>query len=214
MRLDSELPGQSIYSGRQPGWQTHQLAQRTLPLPGQDSSSPPTTVPARGRTDKTTHIKHKISPAQLEITYEAQNDSNEEHKKTEKCGSNCKTCDNINTQNFIKSKSTNTQIKVTTINHEAWNCRTENCVYLISCKKCRLQYVGETKRKLQQRFNEHKRNVKNKLNIKLYQHFNEHNHNENDMEIEILQTFKHLSYFSPQQIDQIRKKPKIFGSNK
>lgn len=43
----------------------------------------------------------------------------------------------------------------------------QNTVYLIECKDCDLQYIGQTKRKLQDRINEHKRNIK--------EHHNRHN---------------------------------------
>ena len=35
------------------------------------------------------------------------------------------------------------------------NCATENVIYLISCKKCGIQYIGETSQKLKNRMNNH-----------------------------------------------------------
>ena len=34
-------------------------------------------------------------------------------------------------------------------------CETSNVIYMIQCTKCNLQYIGETKRRLKDRFNEH-----------------------------------------------------------
>ena len=34
-------------------------------------------------------------------------------------------------------------------------CETFNVIYLIQCRLCNLQYIGETKRRLKDRFNEH-----------------------------------------------------------
>ena len=36
-------------------------------------------------------------------------------------------------------------------------CETPNDIYMIQCTKCNLQYIGETKRRLKDRFNEHRR---------------------------------------------------------
>ena len=44
---------------------------------------------------------------------------------------------------------------------------TNNCVYLMSCKKCNLQYVGETGNALSSRFAQHKYNCTNKKNLRI-----------------------------------------------
>ena len=36
-------------------------------------------------------------------------------------------------------------------------CETKNLIYMIQCNRCHLQYIGETKRRLKDRFNEHRR---------------------------------------------------------
>ena len=41
------------------------------------------------------------------------------------------------------------------------NCKSKNLVYLIECKKCTKQYIGETKRQLHERFGEHDRSIQN-----------------------------------------------------
>ena len=38
-------------------------------------------------------------------------------------------------------------------------------IYIVQCNRCNLQYIGETKRRLKDRFNEHRRAV-DKTNIK------------------------------------------------
>ena len=45
------------------------------------------------------------------------------------------------------------------------NCATENVVYLISCTRCGVQYVGETSQKLRSRFNNHRNRLKNMANL-------------------------------------------------
>ena len=39
--------------------------------------------------------------------------------------------------------------------------KTSNVIYMIQCTKCNLQYIGETKRRLKDRFNEHRRPIIN-----------------------------------------------------
>ena len=43
-------------------------------------------------------------------------------------------------------------------------CNTKNLIYMVQCNHCHLQYIGETKRRLKDRFNEHRRPV-DKTNI-------------------------------------------------
>ena len=44
-------------------------------------------------------------------------------------------------------------------------CNTKNVICMVQCNRCNLQYTGETKRRLKDRFNEHRRAV-GKTNIK------------------------------------------------
>ena len=36
-------------------------------------------------------------------------------------------------------------------------CNAKNVIYMVQCNRCNLQYIGETKRRLKDRFNEHRR---------------------------------------------------------
>ena len=38
-------------------------------------------------------------------------------------------------------------------------CHTKNLIYISQCNRCNLQYIGETKRRLKDRFNEHRRTI-------------------------------------------------------
>ena len=40
------------------------------------------------------------------------------------------------------------------------NCKTDKCVYLISCKKCILQYTGKTKKETRDRYNGHRGHIR------------------------------------------------------
>ena len=67
-------------------------------------------------------------------------------------------------------------------------CNTKNIIYMIQCNRCHLQYIGETKRRLKDRFNEHRRSV-DKANIQskpitVAEHFLSHpNHCHTDMQL-------------------------------
>ena len=41
------------------------------------------------------------------------------------------------------------------------SCKSKNLIYLIECKKCHHQYIGDTKRQLSGRFGEHRRSILN-----------------------------------------------------
>jgi len=44
---------------------------------------------------------------------------------------------------------------------DSLSCTSKNLIYLIECKKCAKQYIGETKRQLNERFGEHRRSILN-----------------------------------------------------
>ena len=58
-------------------------------------------------------------------------------------------------------------------------------LYLIECKKCGKQYIGETKRQLNERFGEHRRSILNHNQLisptPISEHFNQHGHSINDV---------------------------------
>lgn len=61
-----------------------------------------------------------------------------------------------------------------------------NIIYKIHCNECDASYVGQTKRKLNTRINEHKRNIKQpKLNV-VSQHIMDSNHSMNWSNVQIL----------------------------
>ena len=43
--------------------------------------------------------------------------------------------------------------------HDHIDCNSKNLIYMIHCLRCNKQYIGETKRRLKDRFNEHRRPV-------------------------------------------------------
>ena len=65
------------------------------------------------------------------------------------------------------------------------NCKSRNLIYLIHCKKCKKQYIGETKRQLNERFGEHRRSILNHHELisptPVSTHFNQPGHSINDI---------------------------------
>ena len=51
------------------------------------------------------------------------------------------------------------------------NCNSSNLIYLITCKLCGLQYIGETKRKLKDRLNDHISNIRTNKITAIALHF-------------------------------------------
>ena len=67
------------------------------------------------------------------------------------------------------------------------SCNSKNLIYLIQCKKCHSQYIGETKRKLNERFGEHRRSILNHHQLlnptPVSLHFNQPGHSINDVQL-------------------------------
>ena len=97
-----------------------------------------------------------------------------------RCTSRCVTCQehNILESDSFKSHSTGAHHKI----RGHITCTTSNIIYLISCRICGIQYVGETKNSIKKRFYGHRSTVKNqKLDTPMGQHFNLPNHSISDM---------------------------------
>ncbi len=97
--------------------------------------------------------------------------------------SKCRTCLYIKPALKVKSHSTGSSYNIKTDSQ----CSTPNVVYVISCKKCGLQYVGETKTKLSLRFANHVSSIKTKKQYPVSIHFNSPNHNVKDVELMVIE---------------------------
>ena len=100
------------------------------------------------------------------------------YKKIQKCGvSTCLTCPYLDETNFFQS-STNGKKYFPAINGEhVLNCKSENIIYLMKCKLCGFQYIGETKCRLHIRFNGHRSRINsNKSGQLVHKHFQENCH--------------------------------------
>ena len=70
----------------------------------------------------------------------------------------------------------------------------KNVIYMIQCNHCSKQYIGETKRRLKDRFNEDRRPVDNPSNISkpttVSKHFRTNDHSTNDITLIPLELIK------------------------
>ena len=75
--------------------------------------------------------------------------------------------------------ATNEQRKM--IDHSS--CKSKNLIYFLQCNKCKCQYIGETKCKLNERFGEHRRSILNQQQLNdptpVSLHFNQAGHSIN-----------------------------------
>ena len=71
-----------------------------------------------------------------------------------RCGNNCLTCNYVN--DGLTMYTFNSTGETRLINHHI-DCNSKNVIYMIQCNHCHKQYIGETKRRLKDRFNEHRR---------------------------------------------------------
>ena len=99
------------------------------------------------------------------------------------CGSRkCKTCNHLVEGNTFTSNVTGRTYDVSSPGM-CMNCGTKSVIYLISCKKCGVQYVGETNQTLRCRFNNHRNRLKQLCGLYLYHHFSSDGHTLDDISI-------------------------------
>ena len=107
----------------------------------------------------------------------------------------CRYCPKLNTSGILTCS-------VTLAQHETKTnitCNSSNLIYCITCRKCKKQYVGQTKRTLMKRFNEHFYNTKTALKSKregtetmqskidpIGSHFSMPDHDTDDIQISVL----------------------------
>jgi hypothetical protein len=64
---------------------------------------------------------------------------------TMQCGSNCLCCSLLHVSNTIDSITMNRSYFPITAENIQMNCLTRSIIYVVTCKKCELQYVGQTR---------------------------------------------------------------------
>ena len=76
----------------------------------------------------------------------------------------CATCKHYNTCNSFKSTSTRHQYTI----RNSFTSNSNNIIYLITCTKCKKQYVRYTHTRLKDTINQHTTNIKNDQTMYIY----------------------------------------------
>ena len=84
---------------------------------------------------------------------------------------------------IIKSKTTGEVIKYT----GDFSCTTVGVVYLITCTKCKMQYIGQTARKFSVRMREHILSIENCEDKIIGTHFNSQGHSLDNFSVQIIE---------------------------
>ena len=86
----------------------------------------------------------------------------------------CSHCSSIVESNSFLSTTASASFSV----RENFTCASSDVIYLITCKKCNIQYVGQTQQKCSQRMNKHKFDIKHFPDIitTVSEHFNSPGH--------------------------------------
>ena len=67
-----------------------------------------------------------------------------------------------------------------------FSCTSNNVIYLITCTKCKKQYVGMTTKKLNIRLNHHRTSIFNKQKTYLHTHFNLPDHSIENLKVQAI----------------------------
>ena len=102
-----------------------------------------------------------------------------------KCTAKCDLCRNyLKETNRFTSSSTNRTYPISQI----LNCKSKNVIYLVTCKKCNVQYVGSTSNEFKIRFRNHKSSmITKKRTCEVAIHFNKEPHALADFEFLIIE---------------------------
>ena len=96
------------------------------------------------------------------------------------CTSNrCRACRYIIEATTFKSSHNRRTFQIAS----AMNCKSSNIIYVITCKQCGKQYVGETGRTLADRINDHLSRIRTKKDTPIGLHFNQSRHCIDDFSI-------------------------------
>ena len=103
--------------------------------------------------------------------------------KTQPCRHpRCLTCHHLNCdKSFTSTKTGN----VYPLRHN-FTCTSKNVIYLITCTKCKKQYVGLTTQQLNVRINHHRSNIFNRIKTYVSNHFNFPDHSIGNLSVQII----------------------------
>ena len=112
----------------------------------------------------------------------------------------CQVCFCIQRTDLFQSKATGSNFTI----RQHINCNTTNLIYIIECRQCQVQYVGESRNALRIRFNNHKSSIRHPNTVTpISIHFNLPDHSISDI---ILTGIDH----NPEWNDDERKRKESF----
>ena len=98
----------------------------------------------------------------------------------------CRACNYIVECNSVKSSHNNRSFKL----RSKFTCKSNNIVYLVTCRKCLQQYVGETGRSLAERITDHLSCIRLRKATPIGLHFNSVGHSVKDFAISAIEQFE------------------------
>ncbi len=96
----------------------------------------------------------------------------------------CSTCSHFNRSKTFTSTITKQTYRI----RQNFTCASRNTIYLITCRKCHKQYVGQTTKSLRERTNHHRSTILTKQNRYISLHFNLPDHKITDLSIQAIDT--------------------------
>ena len=120
-------------------------------------------------------------PGETDVTARLFKEGEKLHKPVGlKCGRpKCATCPHMTSGNDFHSSNLKKYFPL----KNNVNCSSRNIIYLITCNKCHIQYVGETSNPLHTRLNAHRYDIKHNKPTPIAIHFNSPNHDLTDLKI-------------------------------
>jgi Reverse transcriptase (RNA-dependent DNA polymerase)/GIY-YIG catalytic domain len=131
----------------------------------------------RSSTSSTVPYQTDVFPSDTDnilALVELLNEQQQNNKPVSKCLIPRCLCCYVITEDHCSFTSTSTKISYDI--KGLYDCNTTNIIYLITCTKCKLQYVGQTARKLKDRLNNHRSDIKLCKNTAIAIHFNNIGH--------------------------------------
>ena len=120
------------------------------------------------------------TPNKNEVTAASLPQLKEKGRLVKKCGNpRCTTCQHLQCQTAFTSTKTKTTYPI----RHYLSCKSKNVIYLLTCTKCRKQYVGMT---LNVRMNHHRTSIFNKQNTYLHKHFNLPDHSIQNLTVQAI----------------------------
>ena len=95
------------------------------------------------------------------------------------CRKRCTNCPRMINTYSIKSNMTDFEFKI----RGNLNCTSHYVIYLLRCRKCHIQYIGQTTNSIAMRMTAHTTDIRKKKNTSISNHFNSQDHTLQDMEV-------------------------------